>query len=315
MAQDPHFSQYHAAPLTLNPAMTGYHDGSFRICGNYRQQWLSLGSPYVTGTISFDSKLFEAKMDNDVLAFGVMGLYDQSLNSAFKSTNISASLAYHKALDGEGNNNLGIGFQFTYASRSINASQLNFANQFNGTGFDNTLPSNESFGNLQQNYPDLHAGILYSFKNELTQAYFGASMYHITGPNISFLKGETYRLPQRYTIHGGSKFIIGENKNELFISGQYMRQGGVSDKIVGIAYGINGNSQTMVYGGLWYRLKDAIIPFIGLTFGNFQLGISYDVMASDLKNYNPKNGSYELSLSFLGSKNSHANTKYLQCPF
>ena len=35
-AQDPHFSQFFASPLTLNPAFTGKFDGLFRVAGNYR---------------------------------------------------------------------------------------------------------------------------------------------------------------------------------------------------------------------------------------------------------------------------------------
>ena len=34
-AQDPNFSQFFASPLTLNPAMTGLFDGTFRVAGNY----------------------------------------------------------------------------------------------------------------------------------------------------------------------------------------------------------------------------------------------------------------------------------------
>jgi hypothetical protein len=37
LAQDPNFSQFFASPLTLNPALTGKFDGSFRLAGNYRK--------------------------------------------------------------------------------------------------------------------------------------------------------------------------------------------------------------------------------------------------------------------------------------
>ncbi|HOA38555.1 MAG TPA: type IX secretion system membrane protein PorP/SprF, partial [Flavihumibacter sp.] len=35
-AQDPHFSQFFASPLTLNPAYTGKFNGTVRVSGNYR---------------------------------------------------------------------------------------------------------------------------------------------------------------------------------------------------------------------------------------------------------------------------------------
>ena len=41
-AQDIHFSQYYASPLTLNPALTGKFNGHFRVSGIYRDQNFNL---------------------------------------------------------------------------------------------------------------------------------------------------------------------------------------------------------------------------------------------------------------------------------
>jgi len=38
-AQDPHFSQFYAAPLYLNPALAGTSAGNYRVGVNYRDQW------------------------------------------------------------------------------------------------------------------------------------------------------------------------------------------------------------------------------------------------------------------------------------
>src|SRR6186997_2334542 len=50
LAQDPNFSQFFASPLTLNPALTGKFDGTFRLAGNYRNQWPSINNAFVTKT-------------------------------------------------------------------------------------------------------------------------------------------------------------------------------------------------------------------------------------------------------------------------
>ncbi|HQU60103.1 MAG TPA: type IX secretion system membrane protein PorP/SprF, partial [Saprospiraceae bacterium] len=42
-AQDQHFSQFFASPLTLNPALTGTFDGKYRVAFIYRDQ-----DPYKT---------------------------------------------------------------------------------------------------------------------------------------------------------------------------------------------------------------------------------------------------------------------------
>ena len=308
--QDPHFSQYHASPLTLNPAMTGSMNSDSRFSGNFRQQWWGVGNPFTTGTISYDTKLIQSKMKKDIFGLGILGMYDQSSDGSFKNNNLALSLSYHKALDAQANSTLGIGFQLMYASRFINTNKLNFANQFNGYGFDTDIPSNETFGNLQRNYFDLNAGLLYTYRNDNVEAYAGGSIYHIGNPNINFLQNDKYKLPQRYTAHVGSRFFVGNN-NEIFFGGLYMYQAGAQEENLGISYGLNVNSALMVYGGLWYRIQDAFIPFIGLDYKNLSIGFSYDINNSDLKDYTSKNGSFEVSFIVVTRKpiNPYRNYK------
>jgi type IX secretion system PorP/SprF family membrane protein len=310
-AQDPHFSMYFASPLTLNPAMTGYFDGDHRVSANFRQQWWSLGSPFVTSTISFDSKLMQLKLpEKDIFGVGIMALFDQSLAGSFNSINISASGSYHKALDEYGEHNIGLGFQFTYVSRKINMAGLDFANQFNGSGFDTNIPSNENFVRTKSDYVDLNTGVLYKYKTENTEVYVGGSVYHLIRPNTSFLKNGDFRLPMRYTVHAGSKFSVGNNGNELFLSGLYMYQAAATEKNIGIAYGISVSKQTSVYAGSWFRIGEAILPYIGLDNNNFQIGLTYDIITGNLKKYSPKNGSFELSANLLIQRSRNVYTNY-----
>ena len=309
--QDPHFSQYYSSPLTLSPAMTGYFHADSRFSTNFRQQWWGVGAPFTTNTFSFDSRLMQNKVNkNDVFAAGILGLYDQSQSGSFKSLNLSGSLAYHKALDAEGENNLGIGFQFTYASRTINYGNLDFATQFTGSGFDTQLPSYESFGKQNSSYVDINTGLLYTYQTDKTEFYFGTSVYHVGKPNTSFLKNENFKLPMRFSVHSGARLTVNDNEDELFISGLFMQQAQATETNLGIAYGLNLKSDTRIYLGGWYRINDAIIPYVGADFGKFQFGFSYDVINSSLKSSNPKNGSFELSLNLLFTRPINNYTNY-----
>jgi len=60
-AQDPHFSQFFASPLTLNPAFTGKFDGTVRAAGNYRNQWPAFNDVYTTFTASVDFLVLKVK--------------------------------------------------------------------------------------------------------------------------------------------------------------------------------------------------------------------------------------------------------------
>ncbi|MEO9210409.1 MAG: type IX secretion system membrane protein PorP/SprF, partial [Ginsengibacter sp.] len=61
-AQDPHFSQFFASPLTLNPALTGKFDGDLRVAGNYRNQWPTLDNYYRTFSVSVDFDILKNKI-------------------------------------------------------------------------------------------------------------------------------------------------------------------------------------------------------------------------------------------------------------
>ena len=61
-AQDPNFSQFFASPLSLNPALTGKFDGSFRVAGNYRNQWPTINNAFVTKTASIDFGILKNRL-------------------------------------------------------------------------------------------------------------------------------------------------------------------------------------------------------------------------------------------------------------
>ncbi len=74
-AQDPHFSQFFASPLTLNPAFTGKFDGTFRVAGNYRNQWPAFNNVYTTYTVSVDFDILRNKLpDYDRWGIGIFAL-------------------------------------------------------------------------------------------------------------------------------------------------------------------------------------------------------------------------------------------------
>ena len=71
-AQDPNFSQFFASPLTLNPAMTGLFDGTFRVAGNYRNQWPTINNAFLTKTASVDFGVLKNRLpDIDQMEVGM----------------------------------------------------------------------------------------------------------------------------------------------------------------------------------------------------------------------------------------------------
>jgi type IX secretion system PorP/SprF family membrane protein len=316
-AQDPHFSQFFASPLTLNPAFTGKFAGTFRATGNYRNQWPTINNAYITTTGAVDFHVRENKIPtNDTWGLGGLFYSDNSANGAVKFNYATLSTAYHKGLDEEGFHQLGLGFQATYANMSINTGMLNFADQLTTAGFTGVTQEVFSGATLATNYIDVNAGVLYTGSTtDRNNFYFGVSLYHINRPKQSFVGGN-FVLNPRATIHGGSYFPLGSNGNAtLHLSGIQSFQGGASETVVGGAVQLSANPDddkpTSIYIGSWLRFKDAIIPYIGLEFGDVRMGMTYDINNSSLKTASERQGGIEISVVYIFKK---ATDKALPCP-
>ena len=303
-AQDPHFSQYFSSPLTFNPTFTGYFDGTQRFAFNMRSQTLNGGDPYITGTASFDTKILKNKIgSNDRWGLGILGLYDQSSGGIYKNTYLSLSTAFNKGLDANGDQSIGIGLQAGLGRKSIDFNNISFNSQFNGSGFDLSIPSGETVNNQSVSYVDLNAGILYNYRDESgNQFSFGAGMFHILRPKLGFFSNANPSLAPRYTIHAGAGFRVGE-QDDFFISAHFMEQNGATESVIGGAYGfVPGESDMSLYIGTWLRMKDALYPYIGLRTPAYQLGLSYDIFNSDIRVSNRYSGSSELSFIYFFNK-------------
>lgn len=321
--QDPHFSQFFASPLTLNPAFTGKFDGVWRLAANHRDQWPSIPKAYVTTSASFDFPILKKKIpEGDVFGVGISGVSDASANNALKLNYGSVSLSYHKALDDESYNTIGAGFQANYASMVLDVTKLTFEDELQQNGFaagtsGEYLGTNPVTGN-NKNYFEMNAGLLYSgSSNGENNYYLGVSLYHINRPKVSLRKDNTisnWYLSNRVTIHGGGSFPISDRLG-VNISVIEQLQNKASETVLGGALSINANGDdenpTNLYLGSWLRINDAIIPYLGLEFNGLRIGASYDVNTSDLKTATQNRGGTEFSVIYIKKPKE---SKGIPCP-
>lgn len=315
-AQDPHFSQFFSSPLTLNPAFTGKFDGTVRIAGNYRNQWPTINRAYQTATVSVDLPIMQERIaENDTWGIGMMGYTDKSANGAVKFNYFTASTAYHKGLDEEGYHKIGLGFQATYANMMINTNELKFEDQLTNSGFTGVTSEAFSGSTLKNNYVDVNAGVLYTGSNSDRDNYYaGISMYHINRPKQQFT-GALYLLSPRTTFHAGGYFPVGEN-TYLHLSALTSLQAKASETVIGGAFQVQAGTETMItpinfYVGAWMRMKDALIPYVGVELNNTRLGITYDVNTSQLKSASASRGGIEISLIYINKPSDERN---VPCP-
>ncbi len=314
-AQDPHFSQFFASPLTLNPALTGKFDGTFRFAINHRNQWPAFNNVYTTTSVSVDFAVLKKKLPElDTWGVGISALKDKAAGGILANSYIGLSTSYHKALDENGYHQIGAGFQGTYGQKRLDIAKVVFEDQLTPFGF--TGVSNDLFlqENLNINYVDVNAGIIYTGStNDNNNFYVGASMYHINKPKESF-KGGNWTISPRTTISAGGYFPAGDLLT-IHTSAIYQVQNKATETLVGAAVAATLNAgainPTSIYLGSWLRFGDAVIPYIGLEFNGIRIGTTYDVNVSDLKAGSESRGGMEISLIYIKRPADHRG---IPCP-
>ena len=315
-AQDIHFSQFFNAPMLLNPALTGFTPGLYRVGVNYRNQWWSATgggfgkSPYMTTAVGGD---FPIKVKNDNVGVGLFLANDQAGANTFSTIIINASGSYIKTLGKKENHRLSAGFQIGYTNQSIATQNFQFANQFQDNSFVSTLASNENIGKTHVGYVNVNAGLLWYGKfSDVFGMYAGGSFFNVTLPKYDILSGQTKHLYWRANIHTGLDFTISK-RYHILPSLMYMVQGVDNQINTGLGFGIDFENDMQVTLGIYNRINtlasgagaDAVIPYLAFEIKGIKLGISYDATVSQLKDAGHAVGAFELSLSYTKKRRNY----------
>lgn len=305
-AQSYHFSQFYTTPLLNNPAFTGYIDCPYRISANFRSQSLQGGSPYITGSLSADfSPLKERLAEGNKLGIGVSLLSDQSSGGALQTNSIGLSTAYNLSLDNEGIHHFGIGLQGVFHERRIDYTKLTFENQYTNGGFDPTIPISEAFNTRAKRYFDMNTGLLYNYVQENNSFFVGTGIYDVLQHKDNVQGVDEISKPVRFSLLGGGQVNVGY-EGSVYFSINHMTQGFANMTTIGGAYGIligSEGSQEIKFG-LWHRIKDAIIPYVGYQFNSVHVGLSYDYTTSRAKSGSEIKNGIELSFVYRAKDNS-----------
>lgn len=314
-SQDPHFSQFFASPLTLNPANTGNFDGNFRANANYRNQWPSINNAFKTYTISVDAPILEKKIPSyDRMGIGLVAMSDRSGNGLLSENDIAISVAYKKTLDEQGYSSISAGLQASYVNYRFNPSVAYFEDQLTADGF--TMPSTELLlgRNLSKSFVDFHAGLIYTLSTtDYNLFYIGGSYFHTFSPTMQF-NDQQNNLSPRFNIHGGGYLPLSYNST-IHASFQFQQQQIQNEFLLGAVYSYylqpNPGNYVELYVGSWIRLKDAIIPYVGIDYNHIMLGVSYDInITKKTEAQYFRSGEISLTYKF----NQFANGRSIKCP-
>jgi len=196
-AQDPHFSQFYANPIYLNPAFAGVAQCP-TVHANYRNQYPGMGV-YQTYSTSIDQYVDELNG-----GLGLIILQDESANRTLRLTEASLVYSYHLKV----NRKFSVltGFQGTFRQRALDWGNLTFPDQIDPFyGF--VKPTNEIAPNqTNTSNVDLSIGMVGFTEN----FYFGASAHHLTQPDEGFFRNGN--LPVKVGAQAGATLRMGRKR-------------------------------------------------------------------------------------------------------
>ena len=310
-SQDFHYSQFYNSPLTLNPALTGMTEGSFRVGGIYRNQWWNTSGNFIntafsTPSLSFDAPIF---LNNSAIGLGIVLLNDRVAAGLLNDFTALGSFSYILGLGSNQDHLLSFGVQGNYTNRSF-SNNLEFASQFQDNEFNSSYGNPEALEGNTFHHFDANAGIAYLFKiTEDIKFNAGFSAFNIIATDNSALTGSNKSKYRRYSGQLGADIGF-TSKMAILPSILFMQQNNVNQLNAGLAFAYKFNTDLRMYLGAYNRSNgwvndlqmDAIIAYAAMDIKNFKVGLSYDFTISELQNVPNNTSAIELSLLYIHKK-------------
>lgn len=295
--QDPQFTQNMFMKLPVNP---GYAGTSGSLCATlaYRTQWV--GFPGAPKTFFFSADMPMIDLHGGI---GLTVMKDKLGN--FNFTFARAAYSYHKPVGATGL--LGIGLELGILQSSVAYKWL--APDGTDGNADMAIPDQ---GVNKMTY-DVGLGAYY----RTDQLHVGFSMSHLPGKAESLKATEfNYQAARHYYVMAGYDFFL-TSKITLRPSAHVKSDAAVTtfDLHCNVLY------DNFIWGGLSYRLQDAIAPMVGLAWKpndkqTIKIGYSYDLGTSDLKAHH--SNTHEILVNYCIKWNrppriqSHINPRFLR---
>ncbi|MDD2190927.1 MAG: type IX secretion system membrane protein PorP/SprF [Bacteroidales bacterium] len=266
--QEPQFTQYMFNRLSYNPAYAG-SNGAMCLTGFYRNQWMGLkltdinnGNPSTPTTLNFSFDLPIRILHGGLGATIVsdkIGYWDQTF--------VKLDYAYRFELP---TGNLAIGIETQFFSSAIDFGKLVGSDQINE--LDQIIPSNDPVlrDASQQNdfLFDLGLGVYYQIPGKF---YAGLSSTKLLETKSEKLKWQDKR---HYFILAGYEWTIPAYPSFRVLPSAILKTELSTFQLDASAL-LEYNY--MFWGGVNFRIQDAVSVLGGLTLGGFKLGMAYDI--------------------------------------
>lgn len=298
VAQDIHWSQFNDNPLFQNPGHAGHFNGDYRFVANYRDQWRSVTVPFSTISFSADTRL----QRNKNVGLGLLVFHDVVGDGKLRTLEVQGNASFLMKLTQDSTHTLRPGINIGMNHRQVNWDQFYFDNQFNGINYDPSLPSNEIFQTDRKTNLSFGIGTIYEYiKDKRRKVTAGIGFYNLNRPNQGFY-GQTIPRDIRMNIFAKGLYKLDVDW-DLVPGINISMQGKYREIILGssVKYTLIDKAGTYraLYGGLWYRNRDAGYISVGMDFQDWFVGLSYDVNFSKLVPASNARGGFEIAARYI----------------
>ena len=272
--QDPQFSLNMFNIYSVNPAFSGSYD-QFNALAIHRSQWVGFdGGAPVTQHVSVEAPVYFLHG-----GAGVSLLNDKIGNEYTRGVNLS--YAYQTKLTKK--SELGVGL-------SVGFMDVGFEGEWVTPGNDQGLddPSIPTIGS-NDIVPDLGLGLYYRMK----ALYIGYSVTHLNQAVAVYVDDtRDFEFKRHHYLTLGWKHEV--NSELVMRPSMHIKTDQVSTQI---DFNVNLNYGEHLWGGMTYRLDDAVVVIAGYNINeNLKFGYAYDITTSDLKS--ESSGSHEILLRY-----------------
>ena len=306
--QTPYNSQGFMSTQYFNPAAVGFGINN-RFQSFFRTQYAGVGDPFYTAGAAVDFGFFKIdESPNNSFGYGIQVVSEKVLNGILQTNSISNSLAYRIFFNKKQTSYFALGIGYSILTRTLDASLLSFGDQYYSGRLFN--PSSlEAISKYPTKYTT-NAGFMYGYQSEKSFFQIGASEFLVNRTINTIINNEPN---QNYQLSAliNAEYQLEDEKTILFHA-DYQNRLEKEYFYAGAAVGVTLNKEmNRAYFGCFYRNKDAIIPYVGLMYNKYKIGLTYDIYSNSLTSSNLRPQTIEFSLTTSLGRRYSENLKSL----
>lgn len=263
--QDPQFTHNMFNYDFINPGYFGLSN-CINVTGIYREQWMGF-KDYNNEKVAPQTFLLTADAPIKFLRGGVGIGIAQDKEAQMKSMLLKLGYSYHLNI---GNGTLGIGAYANFNNKYIDQAKLN--------PVDPSDPVILGLSSSAVMITDMAVGLYF----QKPRYYIGFSSTQVmeTEKSISSTDGLGYYKNKRnYYLSGGYDIILPAYQGFVFTPSLFIKSDG---NIFQTDINVMARYNNKVWGGLTYRLNDAVALMVGMAYKDIEIGYSYDIPTSQV---------------------------------